>query len=46
MLNLMTIGELPTSYKISQTYNEQLTLLCRFIETILIPSVDNNAYAV
>ena len=35
-----TIGELPTSYLMSMTYQEQLTWLCNYINSTLINSVN------
>lgn len=43
---LMTIGEIPTSYLISMTYEEQLLWLCNYLEKTVIPAIDNNAEAV
>lgn len=40
-----TIGHIPTSYKESLTYEEQLLWLCNFLETKVIPIVNNNADA-
>ncbi|MBR5304952.1 MAG: hypothetical protein IKU37_09030 [Candidatus Gastranaerophilales bacterium] len=42
----MTIGEIPTSYKLSLTYEEQLMWFCKFLETQVIPVVNNNSEAV
>ena len=42
----MTIGELPTSYKISMTYEEQLLWFCNFLENEVIPVVNNNSQVV
>lgn len=42
----MTIGEIPTSYKISLTYEEQLMWFCRFLEEQVIPVVNNNSEVV
>ncbi|MFR8117276.1 MAG: right-handed parallel beta-helix repeat-containing protein [Clostridia bacterium] len=42
----MTIGELPTSYKISLTYEEQLLWFCHFLENEVIPVVNNNSQVV
>lgn len=42
----MTIGELPTSYKISLTYEEQLLWFCHFLENEVIPVVNNNSEVV
>lgn len=41
-----TIGELPTSYMISLTYEEQLLWLCKYLEETVIPAVNTNAEAV
>ena len=41
----MTIGELPTSYMESMTYYEMLSWLCNYLETKVVPAVDNNAEA-
>ena len=43
---LMTIGEIPTSYLISMTYEEQLLWFCNYLEKTVIPAIDNNAEAV
>lgn len=40
-----TIGMIPTSYKMSLTYEEQLLWLCDFLENKVIPAYDNNAKA-
>lgn len=40
-----TIGILPTSYKISLTYEEQLEEIMKFIRDELIPKFNNNANA-
>ena len=40
-----TIGNLPTSYMISLTYEEQLLWLCNYLEKTVIPAVNNNAEA-
>lgn len=42
----MTIGMIPSSYKLSMTYEEQLLWFCNFLENTVIPTVDNNAEAV
>ena len=42
----MTIGELPSSYKMSLTYEEQLMWFCKFLETEVIPVVNNNSKVV
>lgn len=41
-----TIGNLPTSYMISLTYEEQLLWLCNYLEDTVIPAVNTNAEAV
>lgn len=43
---IMTIGELPTSYLESMTYYEMLAWLCNYVQTKVIPAVNNNAEAV
>ena len=43
---LMTIGEIPSSYLISMTYEEQLLWFCNYLEKTVIPTVNNNAEAV
>ena len=42
----MTIGMIPSSYKTSLTYEEQLLWLCNYLEETVIPTVNNNAEAV
>lgn len=42
---LMTIGQLPTSYLVSMTYEEQLLWLCDYLEKEVIPALNNNAEA-
>ena len=42
---LMTIGQLPTSYLVSMTYEEQLLWLCNYLEKEVIPALNNNAEA-
>lgn len=42
----MTIGAIPTSYKISLTYEEQLMWFCKFLEDEVIPVVNNNSQVV
>lgn len=42
----MTIGELPTSYLVSMTYEEQLIWFCNYLEKTVIPTINNNAEAV
>ena len=41
-----TIGNLPSSYLISLTYEEQLLWLCNFLSEKVIPTVNQNAEAV
>ena len=43
---VMTIGELPTSFVDSMTYYECLAWLVNFLETQVIPAVNNNGEAV
>ena len=43
---LCTIGELPTSYLVSMTYEEQLIWFCNYLEKTVIPTINNNAEAV
>ena len=43
---IYTIGELPTSYLISMTYEEQLIWLCNYIEKTVIPTINNNGEAI
>lgn len=40
-----TIGNLPTSYMLSLTYEEQLIWFCKYLEETVIPAVNNNAEA-
>lgn len=42
----MTIGNLPTSYTLSMTYEEQLLWLCNFIKETVIPAVNTNSEAI
>ena len=42
----MTIGELPTSYVESMTYYESLVWLCNYLETQVIPTINNNSEVV
>lgn len=42
----MTIGAIPTSYKMSLTYEEQLMWFCNFLENEVIPVVNNNSEVV
>ena len=41
-----TIGMIPTSYKESLTYEEQLWWFCDFLQNTVIPTVNNNGQAV
>ena len=41
-----TIGMIPTSYKESLTYEEQLIWFCDFLQNTVIPTVNNNGQAV
>lgn len=41
-----TIGMIPTSYKESLTYEEQLMWFCDFLQNTVIPTVNNNGQAV
>ncbi len=43
---IYTIGELPTSYLMSMTYEEQLIWFCNYLEKTVIPTVNNNAEAI
>lgn len=43
---IMTIGELPTSFVESMTYYELLAWFTNYLETVIIPTVNNNAEAV
>ena len=43
---IYTIGELPTSYLMSMTYEEQLVWFCNYLEKTVIPTIDNNGKAV
>ena len=42
----VTLGMLPSSYKESLTYEEQLLWMFNYIEKTLIPTINNNAQAV
>lgn len=42
----VTLGMIPSSYKESLTYEEQLLWFCDFLENKVIPAVNNNAEAV
>lgn len=39
----MTIGQIPASYLVSMTYEEQLLWLCDYLKNTVIPTVNNNA---
>lgn len=41
-----TIGMIPTSYKNSLSYEEQLLWFCDFLENTVIPTINNNGQAV
>ena len=41
----VTLGMIPSSYKASLTYEEQLLWFCNYLETKVIPAVNNNAEA-
>lgn len=41
-----TIGNLPSSYMASLTYEEQLMWLCDYLKNTVIPAVNTNAEAV
>ena len=43
---LMTIGELPSSYLVSMTYEEQLLWFCNYLQNVVIPTINNNSEAV
>ena len=43
---LMTIGELPSSYLVSMTYEEQLLWFCNYLQNVVIPTINNNGEAV
>lgn len=43
---IYTIGELPSSYLMSMTYEEQLVWLCNYLAQTVIPTVNNNGQAV
>lgn len=38
--NLFTIGQLPTSYLVSMTYEEQLLWLCNYLQKTILPKID------
>lgn len=41
-----TIGNLPSSYMVSLTYEEQLMWFCNYLQNTIIPAVNNNAECV
>lgn len=41
-----SIGYIPTSYKVSMTYEEQLVWLCDYIKNTVIPTINNNSHVV
>lgn len=41
-----TIGMVPTSYKLSLTYEEQILSIGKYLEETVIPAINNNAEAV
>ena len=41
-----TIGMIPTSYKMSLTYEEQIIAIGHYLEETVIPALNNNAEAV
>ena len=43
---IYTIGELPTSYLVSMTYEEKLIWLCNYLTNTVIPTINNNGEAV
>lgn len=43
---IYTIGELPSSYLMSMTYEEQLIWLCNYLKETVIPALNNNGLAV
>lgn len=43
---IYTIGQLPSSYLFSMTYEEQLIWLCNYLAETVIPTVNNNGEAV
>ena len=40
-----TIGIIPTSYKLSLTYEEQILTIGRYLEEVVYPAINNNAEA-
>lgn len=43
---IYTLGQLPSSYLASMSYEEQLTWLCNYLAQTVIPTVNNNGAAV
>ena len=43
---LMTIGQLPTSYLMSMSYYEQIVWFTKYLQEVVIPTINNNASAV
>ena len=43
---IYSIGVLPASYKMSMSYEEQVVWLCNYLETTIIPAVNQNGEAV
>lgn len=43
---IYTIGQLPSSYMMSMTYEEQVVWLCNYLEKEVIPALNNNGQAV
>ena len=41
-----TIGMIPTSYKVSLSYEEQVLAIGKYLEETVIPALNNNAEAV
>ena len=41
-----TIGNIPASYLVAMSYEEQLLWLCNFLEKTVIPTINNNGEAV
>ncbi len=42
---LVTLGGLPSSYKLALTYEEQLLYFLRFLEEVVLPAINENAQA-
>ena len=43
---IYTLGQLPTSYLMSMSFEEQLVWLCNYLGTQVIPAVNQNGEAV